>query len=92
MAWHAWYQLNLAAGAVFLPLALEAVVRLRRRPGRKQAVILGVVLAASLLTDQESFVLVVIVVLAAAWCRWLCQAAPGGSAWRQPRPPPWFSW
>ena len=29
MAWHAWYQLNLAAGAVFLPLALEAVVRLR---------------------------------------------------------------
>src|SRR2546430_15141829 len=24
MAWHAWYQLNLAAGAVFLPLELEA--------------------------------------------------------------------
>lgn len=65
MAWHAWYQLNLAAGAVFLPLALEAAVRLRRRPGRKQAVILGLVLAGSLLTDQESFVLVVIVVLAA---------------------------
>ncbi len=42
MAWHAWYQLNLAAGAVFLPLALEAAVRLRRNPGRKQAVILGV--------------------------------------------------
>ncbi|HEV3068239.1 MAG TPA: hypothetical protein VGY50_10350, partial [Streptosporangiaceae bacterium] len=65
MAWHAWYQLNLAAGAVFLPLALEAAVRLRRQPGRKQAVILGVVLGASLLTDQESFVLVLIVVLAA---------------------------
>jgi hypothetical protein len=71
MAWHAWYQINLAAGAVFLPLALEAAVRLRRSAGgraggrRKQAVILGVILAASLLTDQESFVLVVIVVLAA---------------------------
>ncbi len=71
MAWHAWYQLNLAAGAVFLPLALEAAVRLRRSEGGrgggwgKQAVILGVVLAGSLLTDQESFVLVLIVVLAA---------------------------
>jgi hypothetical protein len=77
MAWHAWYQLNLAAGAVFLPLALEAAVRLRRRPGRRQAVILGVVLGASLLTDQESFVLALIVVLAAL--------VPGlvGPAWRQ---------
>ena len=77
MAWHAWYQLNLAAGAVFLPLALEAAVRLRRRPGRKQAVILGVVLGASLLTDQESFVLVLIVVLAAL-VPWLVSPA-----WRQ---------
>ncbi len=77
MAWHAWYQLNLAAGAVFLPLALEAAVRLRRRPGRKQAVILGVVLGASLLTDQESFVLVLIVVLAAL-APWLVSPA-----WRQ---------
>ena len=32
LAWHAWYQLNLAAGMLFLPLALEAAVRLRRRP------------------------------------------------------------
>ena len=60
MAWHAWYQLNLAAGAWFLPLALEAAVRLRRRPAPRQAVILGVVLGASLLTDQESAVLAVI--------------------------------
>ena len=34
LAWHAWYQLNLAAGALFLPLALEASVRLRRNPTR----------------------------------------------------------
>jgi hypothetical protein len=83
MAWHAWYQLNLAAGAVFLPLALEAAVRLRRSEGGrgggwgKQAAILGVVAGASLLTDQQSFVLVLIVVLAAL-VPWL--ASP---AWRQ---------
>ncbi len=77
MAWHAWYQLNLAAGAVFLPLALEAAVRLRRQPARRHAVILGVVVGASLLTDQESFVLVLIVVLAAL-APWLVSPA-----WRQ---------
>src|SRR5215472_2801225 len=83
MAWHAWYQLNLAAGLVFLPLALEAAVRLRRSAwGRgggwgRQAVILGVVLGASLLTDQQSFVLVLIVVLAAL-VPWLVSPA-----WRQ---------
>jgi hypothetical protein len=83
MAWHAWYQLNLAAGAVFPPLALEAAVRLRRSEGGrgggrgKQAVVLGVVVGASLLTDQQSFVLVLIVVLAAL-VPWL--ASP---AWRQ---------
>jgi hypothetical protein len=83
MAWHAWYQLNLAAGAVFLPLALEAAVRLRRSVGEgeggwgKHAAILGVVVGASLLTDQESFVLVLIVVLAAL-APWLVSPA-----WRQ---------
>ncbi len=60
LAWHAWYQLNLAAGALFLPLALEAAVRLRRNPRPRQAVILGSVLGASLLTDQQSAVLVAI--------------------------------
>jgi hypothetical protein len=80
MAWHAWYQLNLAAGAVFLPLALEAAVRLRRSVGGrgggwgKQAVILGLIVGASLLTDQESFVLVLIVV-AAALVPWLVSRA-----------------
>ena len=47
LTWLAWYQLNLAAGVLFLPLALEAAVRLRRRPGPRQAVLLGLVLAAS---------------------------------------------
>ena len=58
LAWHAFYQLNLAAGVLFLPLALEAAVRLRRRPRWRQAALLGVVVGASLLTDQESAVLV----------------------------------
>ena len=63
LTWLAWYQLNLAAGVLFLPLALEAAVRLRRRPGPRQAVILGLVLAASLLTDQETAVLAGILVV-----------------------------
>jgi hypothetical protein len=60
LTWRAWYHLNLATGAVFLPLAVEAAVRLRRRPGRRQAVILGLILAGALLTDQESTVLAAI--------------------------------
>jgi len=56
-----WYHLNIALGALFLPLALEASVRLRRSPGRRQAVILGLVMGAAVLTDQESSVLAGIV-------------------------------
>jgi hypothetical protein len=72
-----WYLLNLAAGALFLPLALEAAVRLRRRPGPRQAVILGVVLAAALLTDQQSAVLVGILV-AAVLLPWLARRPARG--------------
>lgn len=66
----AWYHVNLAIGAVFMPLALEASVRLRRaccgphpanpetpprrHPGVWPAVFLGVVMGAAVLTDQES--------------------------------------
>jgi hypothetical protein len=57
MSWNAWYEIQGALGAIFLPLALEAAVRLRRRPGWGQATILGVVLGAALLTDQESAIL-----------------------------------
>ena len=57
----AWYHLNIALGAVFLPMALEASVRLRRTPGRRQGIILGLVMGAAVLTDQESAVLAAIV-------------------------------
>ena len=56
-----WYHLNIALGAVFLPMALEASVRLRRTPGRRQAIILGLVMGAAVLADQESAVLAAIV-------------------------------
>ena len=61
LTWRSWYEVNLALGALFLPMALEAAVRLRRRPGRRQAVILGAVMGAAILTDQESAVLAAIV-------------------------------
>jgi hypothetical protein len=57
-------------------------VRLRRRPGWRQAVILGVVLGITLLTDLESSIMTGIVV-AAALLPWLVRrAARGGeTAW-----------
>jgi len=70
LVYQSWYLLNLAAGPLFIPLGLEAAVRLRRRPGWRQAVVLGVVIAAALLTDQESAVLVIITV-ALALLPWL---------------------
>ena len=65
LAWRSWYHLNLAAGELFIPIALEAAVRLTRRPGWRQAVILGVVLGAAVLTDQEIAVLVILVTVLA---------------------------
>jgi hypothetical protein len=60
LTWRSWYEINLALGALFLPMALEASVRLKRKPSRRQAVILGLVLGGALLTDQESAVLAAI--------------------------------
>ena len=57
LAWQDWEHLNIALGTLFLPMTLEAAVRLRRRPGLRQGVILGVVLGASLLVNQESAVM-----------------------------------
>jgi hypothetical protein len=63
LTWRSWYHLNLAAGAVFLPLALAAAVQLRREPSGRRSVILGLTLAASLLTDAESAVMAAILVM-----------------------------
>ena len=60
----AWNHVNLAVGALFMPLTLEAAVRLRRKPGPGQAVILGVILGASVLTDQDSALMAAMVAIA----------------------------
>ena len=64
-----WAHLNIVAGTVFLPLTVEAAVRLRRRPGRRQALILGVVLGACVLVNQESAVMagILAVAILAPW-------------------------
>ena len=41
LTYQAWYHLNIAYGTVFLPLTLEAAVRLRRGPTIGRGVILG---------------------------------------------------
>jgi hypothetical protein len=56
-----WNHVNLAAGALFMPMTVEAAVRLRRRPGPKQALILGLVLGASVLVDQDSALMAAII-------------------------------
>ncbi len=60
LAWRSWYEVNLALGALFLPMTLAAALRLRRAPGRRRAIVLGLVLGAAMLTDQESAVLAAI--------------------------------
>ena len=64
LTWRAWYHLNIALGALFLPLALEAAIRLVRSPGRRQGVVLGLVLGASVLVDQTMAVLAAILTCA----------------------------
>ena len=79
-AFQDWYHLHTAAGCVFLPLALETAVRLRRDPTIRRGVVLGLVLGGSMLVDQELSVLAValaIVVLVP----WLARR-PGATAYR----------
>jgi hypothetical protein len=55
-----WLHIHTAIGCVFLPLLLEATVRLRRGPTVRRGIIAGVVLGATMLVDQESALLAVI--------------------------------
>jgi hypothetical protein len=75
-----WYHVNIATGALFLPLALEASVRLRRSPGRRQGLILGLVMGVAVLTDQESAVLAAIVT-ALVLVPWLLRRRSLASLW-----------
>src|SRR5260370_29155750 len=55
-----WYPLTIALGELFLPMALEAAVRLRRRPDARRAIILGLILGGVMLVNQESAILALI--------------------------------
>jgi hypothetical protein len=65
VAFQDWFHLNIAAGTVFLPLALEASIRLRRRPGIGRALLTGVVLGLAVLVNQESAIMAAILVILA---------------------------
>lgn len=54
LVWQDWYHMNIALGALFFPLALEAATRLRRDPGWCRAALLGVILGAAFLVNQET--------------------------------------
>jgi hypothetical protein len=68
-----WYHLNIALGTLFLPMTLEATIRLRRRPGVRQGLILGLVLGLSVLVNQESAVMAVLLA-AVGLVPWLLRA------------------
>jgi hypothetical protein len=97
LTWQDWFHLNIALGSLFLPMTLEAAVRLRRSPSRRRGVILGLVLGASVLVNQESAVMAAILatVIIAAWLvhpggRVLLtreQAGPGGEQPARPGQP-----
>jgi hypothetical protein len=70
LAWRAWFHLNIAIGALFLPLVLELAVRLRRAPSPGRAAVAGLVIGLCLLVDLESAVLAMIVA-AAVFVDWL---------------------
>jgi hypothetical protein len=80
LVWQDWYHINIAAGAVFLPLALETAVLLRRRATPRQAVVLGLVLGGSLLVNQESAIMAVIVA-ALALLPWLLHGQRTRALW-----------
>jgi len=80
LAFQDWYHQHTAAGCVFLPLTLEAAVRLKRAPTVRRGVILGVVLGASMLVDQEFSVLAV-ALAALVVIPWLARR-PGATAYR----------
>lgn len=69
LTWQDWYHVNLALGGVFLPLALEAAIRLRRRPTVARGAVLGLVVGAAVLVNQESAVMagILTVLVLARW-------------------------
>lgn len=78
MVWQDWYHLNIALGALFIPLTLEASVRLRRSPGPRRAALLGLVLGAAFLVNQETTIMAA-AVAAAVVGGWLARDRSGAA-------------
>ncbi len=72
LVWQDWYHMNIALGALFFPVALEASIRLRRRPGWRRAVLLGVLLGAAFLVNQETAIMAALLA-AAVLAGWLAR-------------------
>ena len=53
MLWQNWYHVNIAAGLIFVPLTIEAAVRLRRSQTIGPAIWLGIALGGAVMTSQE---------------------------------------
>jgi hypothetical protein len=84
LVWQNWYHLNISIGTLFLPLTLEAAVRLRRAPDWRRGIAMGLVLGGAVLTNQESAV-VAALLAAAILVPWLIERAvrePGLAAAR----------
>jgi hypothetical protein len=64
LLWQNWYHVNIAIGTIFLPITIEVAVRLRRNPRMATAIALGIALGASILVNQESTVVALIMALA----------------------------
>ncbi|HEX9035064.1 MAG TPA: hypothetical protein VF834_24755, partial [Streptosporangiaceae bacterium] len=56
LLWQNWYHVNIAIGTIFLPVTIEAAVRFRRKPRAAPAIALGAALGLSILVNQESTV------------------------------------
>jgi hypothetical protein len=69
MLWQDWYHVNIALGLIFLPVTIEAAVRLRRTQKIAPAIWLGVALGAAVMTSQEgaAIALLIAVVIMVPW-------------------------
>ena len=86
VAFQDWRHVHTAAGCVFLPLAVEAAVRLRRGATIRGGVILGVVVGAAMLVNQE-FAVLAAILAALLLLPWLMRQAAECSGLRwQPAP------
>ena len=79
VAFQDWYHINIALGQLFLAMTLELVIRMRRRPCVRYGVLLGLVLGASFLVNQESTVYALLLA-AGGLVFWFIRRPTGGRA------------